>query len=92
MLFKIILYFCMRDAFHFRCNPGLRNALKLDKSQMHQMIVIGQVDKKFISVYMGEPSVSSKMLFMFDQHAVHERIRLEDLIKGKTYSKLICTK
>ena len=48
--------------------------------------VIGQVDKKFIAatmVYDGDGERrSSRLLVLFDQHAVHERIRLETLIKG----------
>ena len=47
---------------------------------------IGQVDKKFIAVSaeQHEGAVSCRPLFiLFDQHAVHERIRLEDLLKGE---------
>ena len=50
---------------------------------------IGQVDKKFIAVSaeQHEDAVSCRQLFiLFDQHAVHERIRLEDLLKGEYIS------
>ena len=48
---------------------------------------IGQVDRKFIAVSVEEDlRTGGRQLFLlFDQHAVHERIRLEDLIKGKKY-------
>ena len=54
--------------------------------------MIGQVDKKFIGAtmpYDGEGGGNacgrnrSRLLVLFDQHAVHERIRLETLIKGQ---------
>jgi DNA mismatch repair ATPase MutL len=50
---------------------GCEVASFLDWSRIH---VIGQLDKKFILA-----SVGSKLL-AFDQHAVHERIRLEELM------------
>ena len=58
--------------------------------------VIGQMDKKFIAATMtndegdsgrrglrGRRRGGGRLLVLFDQHAVHERIRLETLIKGK---------
>lgn len=50
--------------------------------------VLGQVDKKFIAVTAKSLNTSSDItghdiLLLFDQHAVHERIRLENLIRGE---------
>jgi DNA mismatch repair ATPase MutL len=43
--------------------------------------VVGQADKKFIvAVYPRDG-----LLFVIDQHAAHERIRLEILLRGKHY-------
>ena len=52
--------------------------------------VLGQVDKKFIAA-IGENLNANdsnekndrSVLLLFDQHAVHERIRLENLIRGQ---------
>ena len=50
--------------------------------------VLGQVDKKFIAVVAKDLNISNgttskDILLLFDQHAVHERIRLEKLISGE---------
>lgn len=42
--------------------------------------MVGQADKKFIVAVHPEDD----LLFVIDQHAAHERIRLEILIQGKT--------
>ena len=62
--------------------------------------VIAQVDQKFIicscccSMHFGsanEKEVNSRhLLVAFDQHAVHERIRLEKLIRGLNPKALYC--
>lgn len=42
--------------------------------------LLSQVDKKFIATV----DKQRKQLYFFDQHAVHERIRVEMLFKGKS--------
>lgn len=45
--------------------------------------VLGQLDNKFIVTVVGPRSEKNKnVIVLFDQHAVHERIRLESLMKG----------
>lgn len=60
----------------------LKDVISFDKKYLKSIVVIGQVDKKFI-VALKE---ADNLLLLFDQHAVHERIRLEKLLKG-TYKK-----
>lgn len=49
------------------------------KMDFKDLKVIGQIDQKFIAAI----DCKKFNLIIFDQHAVHERIRLEDLLKGK---------
>lgn len=49
---------------------------------LNDVSVVGQIDKKFIAVVTGE----EKRLVFFDQHAVHERIRVEKLLKGEGFN------
>ncbi|XP_023705296.1 uncharacterized protein LOC111863317 isoform X2 [Cryptotermes secundus] len=45
--------------------------------------VLGQMDNKFIVTLVGPRSGQNQnVIVLFDQHAVHERIRLESLMKG----------
>lgn len=44
--------------------------------------IIGQIDKKFIAIL----EQTKNLLILLDQHAVHERIRVERFLKG-----IICT-
>ncbi|CAG9766357.1 unnamed protein product [Ceutorhynchus assimilis] len=60
------------------------NALKIpkdfvnfDNKMFKSLRVLGQLDKKFIVVY----ETTKDLLILFDQHAVHERIRVERLTK-----------
>lgn len=46
------------------------------------MKVIGQVDSKFIAVLLHP----KQHLVLFDQHAADERVRVENLFKGKCFS------
>ncbi|KAJ9061791.1 hypothetical protein DSO57_1017198 [Entomophthora muscae] len=56
---------------------GHTTSLHLEKSQLSCLEVIGQVDKKYILCLISEPLCCSKRIIAFDQHAVHERVRLE---------------
>lgn len=56
----------------------LKDVISFDKEYLKNVLVIGQVDKKFIAVI----KETDNLLLLFDQHAVHERIRLEKLLKG----------
>ena len=50
--------------------------------------VLGQLDQKFIACSLtypnpkGASSPASQLVVLFDQHAVHERVRLEAIIRG----------
>ncbi|CAL1272605.1 unnamed protein product [Larinioides sclopetarius] len=60
------------------------NSYRFTQNCFNNLKVIGQVDCKFIACIMEEPnnnSKDSKLLILFDQHAVHERVRLEELIE-----------
>lgn len=43
-----------------------------------EIVLLGQVDNKFIGVI----HKNRHQVYFFDQHAVHERIRVEMLFKG----------
>ena len=66
-------------------------AVRFKRSMFRGLSVVGQVDKKFIAATMldegGDGSRRGSLLVLFDQHAVHERIRLETLIKGQSLLK-----
>ncbi|XP_055942693.1 DNA mismatch repair protein Mlh3-like isoform X2 [Argiope bruennichi] len=60
------------------------NSYRFTQNCLNSMKVIGQVDCKFIACIMEDfsnNSKSEKLLVLFDQHAVHERVRLEELIE-----------
>ncbi|CAG2232877.1 MLH3 [Mytilus edulis] len=73
------------------------NPCVFDKDMLQNFKVLGQVDNKFIacSLQIGESSSSDKeMLCLIDQHAAHERVRLETFTKEaydvKDGEKMIC--
>lgn len=53
--------------------------IELSSSIFTCLEIIGQLDNKFIIGF----SNTLSLIVLFDQHAVHERIRLEKLLKGK---------
>lgn len=56
--------------------------MKFKKDFFHTYSVIGQVDAKFIAVAAAvDDNDGRQKLLLFDQHAVHERIRLEEIIQ-----------
>lgn len=55
---------------------------QLTKQLLKDVKLIGQLDRKFI---LGLTEGDS-FLLIFDQHAVHERIRLEELLEGVSLS------
>ncbi|GLH06915.1 Uncharacterized protein GBIM_12507 [Gryllus bimaculatus] len=56
---------------------------KLDKRIFSNIQVVGQLDNKFIITLCSEDKNSNPhILGIFDQHAVHERVRLEALMKA----------
>lgn len=64
------------------CNQNhLKDTITFDKECLRNIMTIGQVDKKFIAAM----TKGDKLLLLFDQHAVHERIRLEKLLKSKKF-------
>ncbi|XP_068246029.1 uncharacterized protein [Palaemon carinicauda] len=59
---------------------------KFTKEMLPSCKVLGQVDKKFIACNIKytlheEPNSSHNLMVLFDQHAIHERVRLESIIK-----------
>ncbi|KPJ02444.1 DNA mismatch repair protein Mlh3 [Papilio xuthus] len=54
------------------------NCLKFDTKSLKDAKVLGQVDRKFIVAELRSDNPNMKHLVLFDQHAVHERIRLEE--------------
>ncbi|XP_024121304.1 DNA mismatch repair protein Mlh3 isoform X2 [Oryzias melastigma] len=61
---------------------------RLSKAMIHSMKVIDQVDKKFLACLINtseeeltlEGETEGNLLVLVDQHAAHERVRLENLI------------
>ncbi|XP_064484150.1 DNA mismatch repair protein Mlh3-like isoform X2 [Ornithodoros turicata] len=66
---------------------SIRQPYKFTKEMLEHIKVIGQVDAKFIACLM--PVHDSGMfkddclVVLFDQHAAHERVRLEQLLEGQ---------
>lgn len=48
----------------------------------NKLKILSQIDKKFIATFLEPTFNENGILILFDQHAVHERIRLEKLLKG----------
>nr|XP_022334016.1 uncharacterized protein LOC111130995 [Crassostrea virginica]XP_022334017.1 uncharacterized protein LOC111130995 [Crassostrea virginica] len=59
------------------------NPCTFTKAMLKNVEVIGQMDNKFIICVMKAEDLSSgtELLVVFDQHAAHERVRLEQLTK-----------
>ncbi|GFV32168.1 DNA mismatch repair protein Mlh3 [Trichonephila clavipes] len=60
------------------------NSYRFTQSSLNSLKVIGQVDCKFIACIIKEFNDSfqnKNLLVLFDQHAVHERVRLEELME-----------
>jgi DNA mismatch repair ATPase MutL len=59
-------------------------SIKFERDDLSKIQVLFQVDKKFI---LGKCTShgTKELVILFDQHAVHERIRVERLLKGKDY-------
>lgn len=62
-------------------------SLRLTKSQLKGLQVIGQVDDKFILCLVSVRPCPVRELMVFDQHAVHERVRLEWLQRQLSSAK-----
>lgn len=56
--------------------------MSFTKKLFENIEVIGQIDLKFIA----SVERSKNLLILFDQHAVHERVRLEMLNEGNIYN------
>ncbi|BFZ12012.1 hypothetical protein BsWGS_15051 [Bradybaena similaris] len=79
---------CPSDAVPRSCFNSL-SSVEFTKNILDKVTVIGQLDNKFIvslidcteSVSKATKPKCSSLLVLFDQHAVHERIRLEHFTK-----------
>nr|CAI5848618.1 unnamed protein product [Callosobruchus analis] len=63
-----------------------KDQISFNKALLLNVKVIGQTDRKFICVL--EPK--QNLLILYDQHAVHERVRLEKLLIDYKNSKCKC--
>ena len=69
------------------CKFWSEDSLVFSKSDIKSAVFINQIDRKFLCCIM---SVENKrILVLFDQHAVHERIRLENLITEASFENSI---
>ncbi|KAJ2995476.1 hypothetical protein HDV02_000761 [Globomyces sp. JEL0801] len=59
---------------------GIKTNQSFTKLQLKSIVVINQIDTKFILCTL--PEVQSNLLFVLDQHAVDERIQLERNLSG----------
>ena len=57
------------------------NSISFTKELFKNCEFIGQIDNKFLATRCKVQNCD--LIILFDQHAVHERIRLEDFLKGK---------
>eukprot|EP00794_Sanderia_malayensis_P009200 gene9200-10174_t len=72
-------------------SKNVMSGISLHKSLIKRFVVLGQVDRKFIackcivkrqnSSELSESENNTSYLFLIDQHAAHERVRLENLQK-----------
>lgn len=60
-----------------RRTENLLDSYKFSKEMFNKLSFVCQWDNKFLITY-GQ----DEFLILFDQHAVHERIRLEKILKG----------
>uniref|UniRef100_T2M389 DNA mismatch repair protein Mlh3 n=1 Tax=Hydra vulgaris TaxID=6087 RepID=T2M389_HYDVU len=64
----------------------VNNTFSFSKTMLERVVVLGQVDDKFISCVFSSKD-EGDVLVLIDQHAVHERIRLEKLLNQTGYYK-----
>ncbi|TRY73522.1 hypothetical protein TCAL_11996 [Tigriopus californicus] len=67
-------------------NPQLAlptQSFRFERSMFESLTVLGQVDKKFIAGTIFDENDASTKLILYDQHAVHERIRLEMILSDQ---------
>ncbi|CAH1958210.1 unnamed protein product [Acanthoscelides obtectus] len=67
-------------------NKFRKDQIRFDKRLFPNIEIIGQIDKKFICALERDQN----LLILFDQHAVHERVRLEKLLTDYKGSKCRC--
>ncbi|MBW0491146.1 hypothetical protein O181_030861 [Austropuccinia psidii MF-1] len=73
------LDFLVKEADNMRCHEeGLASQFEIDLSKLSESKyrLIGQLDRKFLIV-----KLDPDLIVAFDQHAVHERIRVERYLK-----------
>ena len=63
----------------FREEKWFKNGVRVEKEDLINVKVLGQIDDKFIAIV----TQNTNFLLLLDQHAVDERIRLEKLLARK---------
>ena len=61
------------------------SSFRFNKSMLKDAKVLGQVDQKFIACLLNADQENDQILVLIDQHAAHERIRLEKLLEQIGY-------
>jgi len=61
------------------------SSFRFNKAMLKDAKVLGQVDQKFIACLLNTGQENDQILVLIDQHAAHERIRLEKLLQQIGY-------
>ena len=61
------------------------SSFRFNKAMLKEAQVLGQVDQKFIACLLNAGQDNDQILVLIDQHAAHERIRLEKLLQQIGY-------
>lgn len=61
------------------------SSFRFNKAMLKDAQVLGQVDQKFIACLLNTGQENDQILVLIDQHAAHERVRLEKLLRQIGY-------
>ena len=79
---KYISFLIITTSLIFRCNSKWKSSIKLENVDLTELNLIAQVDSKFVAVTLNKNQ--EKYLLLLDQHAMHERIRVENLQESES--------